>query len=148
MIISPLNSIRFKRVNSYAPSFDNTLVADERFYNDSIFEYCQRFPLSTHTVQIKSDSATVPTVIATKANKSTETITASLVSSYDTDSDGSIDTYFFEFDVDMTLFTTLTYIRVTQGSEVMRSEPFIGEDLSTELAKGEVLKTEYYNEKR
>ena len=71
MIISPLNSIRFKRVNSYAPSFDNTLVADERFYNDSIFEYCQRFPLTTHTVQIKSDSATVPTVIATKANKTT-----------------------------------------------------------------------------
>jgi hypothetical protein len=148
MIISQLNSIRFKKVDSNAPNFDNTLLADEKFFNDKIFTYCQRWDTSdSQIVQIKSNSDTLPTAVATKADQSTVSLTVTQVSSYDTDSDGTDDTFYFEFTVDFSLFTTSTYITVTQGSVIYKSEPFKGDsNISTELSDGEVLKIEYYNE--
>jgi len=148
MIISQANSIRFKQVNSDLPNFDNTLLADESFYNDKINTYCQRWQTTdTETVIIKSDSNTVPTVIATKADNSTVVITASLINSYDQNGDGTDDLFFFSFDVVFASYTTETYIRVTQGSIVYQSEPFYGDsELTTELNNGEVLKIEYANE--
>lgn len=147
MVIGQANSIRFRKVDSNLPSFDNTLTQNEKFYNDRIFTYCQRW-LTTDTVivQIKSDSATVPTVIATKADNSEVVITASPVSSYDQDGDSVNDLFFFTFSVVMSGYTTESYITVTQGAVVYRSEPFKGDaELSTELTNGEVMKIEYFN---
>jgi len=148
MIISQANSMRFKVVDSNLPNFDNTLLADEKFYNDKIETYCQRWQTTdTEKVIVKSDSDTVPTVIATKADQSTEVITAVIISSYDQDDDGTDDLFFFSFDVVFLLFSTKTYITVTQGTDKNRSEPFIGDsDLTDELTNGEALKIEYYNQ--
>ena len=69
-----------------------------------------------------------------------------MVSSYDTDSDGTDDLFFFEWDVVMTSFTTESYITVVQGSDSWQSEPFIGDStLLTDLNNNEYLKIEYAN---
>ena len=144
-VISQANSIRFKKVDSNLPGFDNTLLANEQFYNDKIVNYCQRWKSTdTEKVIIKSDSDTIPTVIATKLNKTTETITAVLIASYDQDNDSTDDLFFFSFDVDFSLFTTETFITVTQGAVVYKSEPIIG-DITDEVTIGEYLKLEYFN---
>ena len=147
LIISPLNSIRHRPVDGNLPNYQNTFVADEKFYNDKIFEFCQRFPDTTNqTQQIQSDSDTVPTVIATHADKSTTVITATLVSSYDTDDDGTNDAFYFEYIIDMSLFTTETFTTVTQDAETWKSEPFIGDsEILTKVLNGEVYKWEYFN---
>jgi len=147
MIIGQANSIRFKKVDDNLPNFDNTLLANESFYNDKIETYCQRWKSTDNeTVIIKSDSNTIPTVIATKKDKLTVTITAALITSYDQDDDGTDDLFFFSFNVDFSLFTTETFITVTQGSVVYKSEPIIGDVEMSELTNGELLKIEYYNE--
>jgi hypothetical protein len=148
MIIGQANSIRFKKVDSNLPNFDNTLLADELFYNDKIETYCQRWKnTDTEKVIIKSDSAVVPTVIATKSDKTTVTITAVEISSYDQDNDSTDDLFFFSFDVVFSLYTLETFITVTQGAVVYKSEPFKGDaNIVKELADKEILKVEYYNE--
>jgi len=149
-VIGQAQSIRFREVNSNLPSFDNTLLANEKFYNDKIFTYCQRFE-STHTetIQIKTDSDTLPTVVATKADRTTVSITptgSTYVSRYDISGDGSYDLWYFEFDVVMSLYAQKTFITVTQGTDEWVSEPFIGDsNLTTEINDGEVLKIEYFN---
>ena len=147
MIISQLNSIRFRKVDGNNPNFDNTLLQDEKFWNDSIFTYCQRWKnTDTEKVMIESDSDTVPTVIATKADNTTEVITASLVTSYDQDNDSVNDLFYFTFSVDFSLFTLETYITVTQGAVVYKSEPFKGDsNLATEISNNNVLVIEYFN---
>ncbi|MCK5605268.1 hypothetical protein KAR91_25475 [Candidatus Pacearchaeota archaeon] len=147
MIISQLNSIRFRPVNSDLPNFDNTFVIDEGSYNDKVFTYCARWPnTTTQTIQIKTTSDTLPTAVATKADKSTVNLTVTEVSSYDTDSDGTDDTWYFEFTIDFSVFTTETFVTVTQSAIVYKSEPFIGDaDVTTEVTDGELLKIEYYN---
>ena len=83
MIIPQANSIRFRAVNSDLPNFDNTLLANEQFYNDRIDTYCQRWKVTdTEKVIIKSDSNTVPTIIATKSDNTTETITSVLIAGF------------------------------------------------------------------
>ena len=146
-VIGQINSLRFKKVNTDLPSFDNVLLADEKFYNDKIFTYCQRWTTSEEqTIQIKSDSDTLPTAVATKADQSTVNIPVALASSYDADSDGTDDLFFFEFDVAFSLFADPAYITVTQGTDVWKSEPFKGDsNLTTEINNGEVLKLEYFN---
>ena len=147
MIISQANSIRFWVVDSNLPNFDNTLLADEKFYNDKIFTYCQRFKSGeTESVVIKSNSDTVPTVVATKEDKTTEVITATPIGSYDQDDDSVNDLFFFAFDVVMSLFTTSTFITVTQGVVVYKSEPFIADITEEELNNGEIYRVEYGNE--
>lgn len=147
MIISPLNSIRFRPVDGNLPNYTNTFVADEKFWNDNIFNFCQKFPNTiTQKVQIKSDSDTVPTVIATRADKTQEILTAIEVSSYDTNSDGNIDTYYFEFTVDFSILLQETYIEVTQDAEEWKSEPIIGDvEIIGRVLNGEVYKWEYFN---
>ena len=91
--------MRFKLVNSDLPNYNNTLLADEQFYNDKIFTYCQLWRTTdTVTVQIKSSSDTTPTAVATKADKSTVNLTVNAVSSYDQDADGTDDLFFFAKD--------------------------------------------------
>ncbi|MBT3206953.1 MAG: hypothetical protein HN347_01250 [Bacteroidetes bacterium] len=147
MIISLINSLRFRKVDSNYTQIDNTLSYNLKLFNDSIFGYCQRFLTSdTVTIQVRSDSDTVPTITATKADNSTVTITATLVSSYDTDSDGTNDLFFFEFDVDMSVYTTESYITVSQGTDIYKSEQFKGDsELLTELQNNEAVKIEFFN---
>lgn len=147
MIVSYASSIRFRKVDSNYANFDNTLLADELFYNDKIFDYCQRWlTTDTVTVQLESDSDTLPTATATKADGTEVSLTVTQVSSYDQDSDGTDDLFFFAFDVDMSVFTTKTDIVVTQGSVSWKSEPFKGDsDLLEELQTGMALEIEYYN---
>lgn len=148
MIISSLNSIRFAKVDSNYRNFGNTLLSNEKFYNDEIFEYCQRF-LTTDTavkVQIKSSSATTPTATLTKADKSTVALTVAQVSAYDQNNDTVNDLFFFEFTVNMSSYTTESYITVVQD-ETWRSEPFKADaTLLTELQDGETQLIEYYND--
>ena len=150
-VISQLSSVRFRPVDGDAPNFDNTFLADEKFFNDKIFTYCQRFPNDvTQLIQIKSDSSTLPTVTATKDDQSTTPITptgSTFVSRYDTTGDGSFDTWFFEFNIDFSLFVTETFITVVQGGTTYKSEPFIGDsEVNTEVTEGERLILEYYNQ--
>lgn len=148
MIISSLNSIRFAKVDSNYRNFGNTLLSDEKFYNDEIFEYCQRF-LTTDTavkVQIKSNSSAVPTATLTKADKSTVALTVTQVSAYDQNNDSINDLFFFEFVVNMSAYTTESFITVVQD-ETWKSEPFKGDaNLLTELQDGESQQIEYYND--
>jgi len=147
MIIPFGNSIRFRKVDANYTNFDNTLTANERFFNDSIFTYCQRFlTTDTVTIQIKSNSATVPTVKKYNSWNVESTITATLVSSYDHDNDTVNDLFFFEFDIPMAGLTDEQYITVLQGSELWKSEPFRADsELLTELQDGEAMLIEYYN---
>ncbi len=150
-VISQLHSVRFRPVNGNNPNFDNTFLEDEKFYNDKIFTFCQRFPNdTTQLIQIKSTSSTLPTVTATEADQSTTPIIptgSTFVSRYDTTGDGSFDTWYFEFDIDFSSFTTKTFITVVQDATTWRSEPFKGDsEVTTEIANGEILKLEYYNQ--
>ena len=147
MIISPLNSIRFRPVDWNLPGYANTFVADEKFWNDSIFTFCQKFPNTiTQKVQIESSSDTVPTVIATREDKTQETLTAVLVSEYDTNSDSINDLFYFEFLVDFSIFLQQTFIEVTQDAEEWKSEPIIGDsELMGRVLNSEVFKWEYFN---
>lgn len=147
MIISYLNSIRFRKVDSNFPNFDNTLVVDEKFFNDSTFNYCQRWLTSdTVVVQAQSGSSTLPTAVATKSDNSTVNLTVTQVSAYDQDGDAVNDLFFFSFSVDMSLFTDETFVTVEQDGVTYKSEPFKGDSgLLDELQSGEALKLEYYN---
>lgn len=148
MIISALNSIRFVKQDSNFRNFGNTLTADEKFFNDEIFEYCQRFQTTdTVTIQIKSDLATVPTVKAYKAGNMAETLTASLVSSYDQDNDGTNDLFYFQFEIPLVNYQSETFVTVEQDGETWRSEPFYADvNLYQELFDGDILQVEYYND--
>ena len=148
MIVSQANSIRFREVNSDLSGFDNTLLADEKFYNDKIETYCQRWQTTdTETVIVKSDTATVPTVTVTNEDNSTSVITASPLSSYDQDADSVDDLFFFSFSVVFSSYLTESFITVVQDGTTYKSEPFKGDsDLTTELSNGDVLKIEYTNE--
>jgi hypothetical protein len=139
--------MRFKEVNSDLPNFNNTLLSDEKFFNDKIYTYCQRWrDTDTVKVQIRSSSDTVPTAVLTKSDKTTVNLSVSQVSSYDQDNDGTNDLFFFEFSVVMASYTTVSYITVTQGSTVYKSEPFYGDsNLLTEILAGEVKQIEYFN---
>jgi hypothetical protein len=141
------NSIRFRKIDTNYPNFDNTLVVNEKFFNDKIFPYCQRFlTTDTVTVQMKSNSATVPTVVLYDSEMNETAIVTTLVSSYDQDSDGSDDLFFFEFDVVMATLTDEHFLRATQGSDVFVSEPFKADsDLLTELQNGQALQIQYSN---
>ena len=147
-VISQLSSVRFRPVDGNAPNFDNTFLADEKFYNDKIFTFCQRFTdVIEQTIQVKSDSATVPTVTATKADQSTVNIPAVLATSYDTTGDSSIDTYFYEFDIAFSIFPTQTFVTVEQDGVTWKSEPFIGDgEVTEEITNGTMLILEYCNE--
>jgi hypothetical protein len=77
---------------------------------------------------------------------STVVITAVLASSYDTTGDGNDDLFFFEWDVNMSLYAIETYITVVQDSDSWKSEPFIGDgNLTDEINNNEVRKIEYFN---
>ena len=147
-VISQLSSVRFRPVDGNNPNFDNTFLADEKFFNDKIFTYCQRFTdVLEQTIQVKSDSAVVPTVTATKADQSTVNIPAVLATIYDTTGDSSIDTYFYEFDIAFSIFPTKTFITVVQGGVTWKSEPFIGDsEVTEEIADGTMRILEYYNQ--
>jgi hypothetical protein len=150
-VISQLSSVRFRPVDGNAPNFDNTFLADEKFYNDKIFTFCPRFPDDvTQLIQLKATSATLPTVTATKADKTTVSITptgSTFVSRYDTTGDGSFDTWFFEFLVNFSLYATETFITVVQGAFTWKSEPFIGDsEVIQEIADSTMLKLDYYNQ--
>lgn len=148
MIISNLNSIRFRKVDSSYPNFNNTLLEDELFYNDKIENYCQRFlSTDTITVQVRSDSDTVPTVTLYENDNTSHSLTTTLKSSYDQNDDGTNDLFFFEFEIDMSAYDSRNYVKVTQGSDTYVSEPFESSaDLLTELQNGKALMLEYYNE--
>jgi len=147
MIIGFGNSIRFRKVDANYTNFDNTLTANERFFNDSIFTYCQRFlETDTVTVQIKSTSNTVPTVKRFDSVNNQTSITPVLVSSYDQDGDTVNDLFFFEFQVPMAGLTDEQYLTASQNGIYWISEPFKADpELLTELQTGEAMKIEYYN---
>jgi len=147
MIIGFANSIRFRKVDSNYQNFDNTLTSDEKFFNDTIFTYCQRF-LETDTVkiQIKSNFATVPTVKLYNSENNSVDLECILVSNYDQDNDTVDDLFFFEFTVSMNGVTDEHYLKVTQLGETWQSEPFKADsELLTELETGEAMVIEYYN---
>lgn len=149
MIISQANSIRFRRVDNLLPNFDNTLLANELFYNDTIETYCQRFQLSdTETIQMKSDSDTVPTIKAYSPDM-TETViipTGNTYRSRYATTGGSYDLWFFEFVLLMSNYTEETFITVEQDGINYKSEPFKADpEISEELYSGETLKLEYFN---
>ena len=150
MIISQANSLRFRKVNSDLPNFDNTLLANELFYNDKIETYLQRWNTSdVVTVQIKSDSAVVPTVVVVSDDNSTASLIvvgATYKTRYDTAGGTNYNLWFFEFQLIMSSFLTETFVTVTQGTDVYKSEPFIGDiEIDSELQNGETLKLEYTN---
>jgi len=150
MIISQANSMRFRKVNSDLPNFDNTLTANEKFYNDKIETYCQRWNTSdVVTVEIKSDSATVPTIVAVSDDNTTASIIvvgATYKTRYDTAGGTNYNLWFFEFQLTMSSYLTETFVTVTQGAEVYKSEPFYGDiEIDEELSNGETLKLEYSN---
>jgi hypothetical protein len=150
MIISQANSMRFRKVNSDLPNFDNTLTANEKFYNDKIETYLQRWNTSdVVTVQIKSDSATVPTIVVTSDDNSTSSIVCignTYKSRYDTNGGTTYNLWFFEFQVVMSFYQVETFVTVTQGTDIYKSEPFIGDiEIDSELSNGETLKLEYAN---
>jgi len=137
MIISNLNSIRFRKVDSSYPNFNNTLLENELFYNDKIENYCQRFlATDTVTVQVRSDSDTIPTVTLYENDNTSHSLTATLKSSYDQNDDGTNDLFFFEFEIDMSAYDSRNYVKVEQGDDEYVSEPF---EASSDLL-------EYYNE--
>jgi len=148
MIISGLNSIRFKKVDSSYPNFNNTLLENELFYNDKIENYCQRFlATDTITVQIRSTSDTVPTVTLYENDYTIHSLTATLKSSYDSNDDGTNDLFFFEFEIDMSSYDSRNYIEVVQGTDNYISEPFeASSELLYELQNGKALMLEYSNE--
>lgn len=147
MIVPIAQSLRFRRQDSNYQNFDNTLLKDERFFNDTIDTYCQRWlTTDTVTVQIQSDSATLPTAVLTRSDNSTVNLTVTLKSQYDTDEDTVNDLFFFEFEIDMSVYTDESFVTVNQGSDTYVSEQFFGDaDLLTELQNGAALEIQFFN---
>lgn len=150
MVISQANSLRFRRVDNNLPNFDNVLLANERFYNDVIETYCQRWsPADTVVVQLKSDSDTLPTITVYSDDNTSVPIVATggtYVTAYDQDADTTNDLFFFEFALNMANYPDESYVVVSQNGITYQSEPFKGDpEIVTELLNGETLKLQYSN---
>ena len=145
MFISVANSIHFVEVNTDLPSPENVLTADQKRAGYTIKTYCQRFKnTDTVTVQLGSDEATVPTVQVFMPHLEA-TIVPTLVSSYTTDPDTANHRYYFEFDVVFSSYSDAIQIKATQGNSVWISEPVKAEDLTEDLANGNLLRIDHTN---
>ena len=143
LFISKANSIDFSLVDSNNPNRQNTLSGDEKHAAFQTETECQRFiDADVVTVQVGSDTATVPTIEVYQPElDSAFPITASLVTSYTT-----VPVYYFEFDVDFSDFTDKTIqVKVTQSGTVWISEYLMGDLLQEEIDDGYYLKLECGN---
>lgn len=145
LTISRANSIHFVKVDGLLPNAENTLSGSERFGSFMIRPYCQQWDKTdTVTVQLVSDSDTVPTIEVFIPAPSTA-ITATLVASYPATS--VMDArYYFEFDLVCSGYDAKTIqLRATQGTDVWLSEYQSISDLTADLADGSMIKIEYSN---
>jgi hypothetical protein len=146
MYISIANSIGFALRDSNLPNKDNTLSYEEKYSGTLIRKYSQKFKdTDVVTVQVGSTDATVPTIEVFQPELTTSP-TAALVSSYTGNVDPNDDRYYFEFDIDFSLYTGKTIqVQVTQGSTVYLSECLKGMDLDDDLDNGNIVRIDYQN---
>lgn len=149
LFISVANGIRFAKVDSNLPNFENTLSPYEKFASVGLKKcYKQKWELdSVITVQAGSDSAVVPTIQVYQPELNTASpITASLISSYTTDANPANWRYYYEFLVDISDYPDKEIqIKVTQNTDVYLSEFQVGLDLDEDLANGNIMRFDNTN---
>ena len=144
---SILNSVQFKAVGvGTLPTKWNTL--HENFKQGSFFilNYCQRFNKGDVVkLQFVSDTATAPS-LKSYIPSLNETLAPSATSSYV----GDDSRYFFNFEVTLgaTYYDKYISFTITQGSDVLTSEPIKCESLTEDLANGWIKKVRYTNADR
>lgn len=147
MTISRANSIHFVKVDGLLPNVENTLSFDEKYAGWWNRVYCQKWDdAAVVTVQLVSDSDTVPTVnVNPTSGAALADITPTLEASYP--AVGSLAArYYFEFDVSFSSYTNkIIQLTVTQGADVWKSEYQRSLDLSADLADGEMVLMQYTN---
>lgn len=144
LVISKGNSIHFAISDSNLPNIENTLSFNEKYGGFESKLYCQKFDDGGIVkVQCVSDSAIIPT-IKVYVPYYLSALTATLKDTVIIDGDTY---YYFEFDVSMASYSSYNYfqIKATQGAITWRSEKIISEDLTEDLANGDILKFEWTN---
>jgi len=147
MTISRANSMHFVKIDGLLPNVENTLSGNERYGSFMMRTYCQRWNTGdVVTVQVVSDSDTVPTVnVNPLSGAALSDITATLEKSYPATSVLAA-RYYFEFDVDFASYVaSKIQIKVTQGTDIWQSEIQQVEDLSDELEEGSMVLIQYTN---
>ncbi|MFA5727434.1 MAG: hypothetical protein WC886_07335 [Saccharofermentanaceae bacterium] len=147
MTISRANSIHFIKKDGLLNNAENTLSGSEKYAGNTIFSYCQKWnSADVVTVQVVSDSDTVPTVnVNPRSGAALADITATLKKPYPATATLAA-RYYFEFDVDFANYAArIIQIKVTQGTDIWESEYQTCYDLTDDLADGELVKIEYTN---
>lgn len=143
---SIVNPITFKYLDGGQPNAWNTLHAYRRHGRYLVIPYCQKVHSgSAITLQFSSTVATVPTLVAYNSltAATVETIAGTLESTLGTDDIRYYFNYVITFDSDY--LKKEVYFLLTQGADVLTSEPVYADDYTNDLANGEMLKIEYTN---
>jgi len=140
------NCINFKRYQPGSlPNDENTLHENNNVPGKLTRDYLQPFDIDdTATLQFISDVITVPTMEIYNIGVLIETITGTLAATH-----GTTDIrYTFNFDVDLPVAYVgkRIYIKVTQGTEILLSEPIKVYDMTADLFTNKSFKKiEYSN---
>jgi len=140
------NCINFKRYQPGSlPNDENTLHENNNVPGKLTRDYLQPFDIDdTATLQFISDVITVPTMEIYNIGVLIETITGTLAATH-----GTTDIrYTFNFDVDLPVAYVgkRIYIKVTQGTEILLSEPIKVYDMTADLYTNKSFKKiEYTN---
>lgn len=140
---SVINSVTFKYLDGLVPNKWNTLHKDRKQGGFTVIPYCQKYDKDDIIyLQFESDSATVPDLDIYFPHFK-ETIAGTLLSSYV----GDDTRYFYGFEITLgaAFYDKQFYFVVTQGTDILTSEPVLCEDLSEALTKGIIKKIKYTN---
>jgi len=145
---SILNPITFKSVptsNTY-PNMWNTLHADRKQGNARVIPYLQKFQ-TNHVVylQFESDSAVAPSIKSYNllTNAEIETISATSVNSYGVSNIRYYTNFTITLDGDYT--GKKFYFKLTQGTNILTSEPCETDDLTDLIQSGIMKYIKYTN---
>ena len=141
---SVLNSVTFKDLSSgTVPNKWNTLHENRKHGGFYVKPFCQRFNKDGVVyLQFTSDSATTP-VLKAYIPGANYTIILTSSANYG-------DRYFFNYSVTLgaNYYDKEIYFIITQGTDVLTSEPILCEDLSADIAAGKLKYVKYSNSDR
>lgn len=141
---SILNSITFKNISGNYPNMWNRLHSDRKQSTFKTIPYCQKFQ-KDHVVylQFTSEQPADVTLKAYSGIVEIESFTSSYITHY-----GTVDNrYFFNFVVtlDSIYYNKSITFKITQGTDILTSEPIYTQDLTQYIANGQIKYIKYTN---
>jgi hypothetical protein len=127
------------------PNDENTLHEDLKEAGKYVIPYCQKVRYNENVVhQVVSSVASIPTCLAKHGGITLVTLTGSLVNTVVGD-EGTRYYFNYTFTANNTYYQKKCHLEFTQGTEVMKTEPFWTDNLDEDIANGRIKKIEYTN---